>query len=823
LAPRALTGLPAIVATAARADDSASPASLLSLTTALDAAERHEIAALALISGVLLFTAFCAIMLVRTRARATAATAAHLREHTAFESELERTRELLSADAQVFVTWRAGDDQPEIAGDSSIIAPADTLPDILVFDAWLDAPDSHELARAVAALRTRGEGFSMPVTTVLGKQISTEGRVIGGRAVLRLREVGGIALQLAELAAEHKRLRSHVQALGVLLESVSLPVWVRDETGRLTFVNRAYAQAVESEPADVIARGVELLDRNAREELRLGAAEGTPYSKRLPAVISGHRRALDVLNVPTGHGSASIGIDATEAEALRGEVTRMIDAHRSTLDQLATAVAIFDNQRHLTFYNAAYAQLWDLDPAFLDQHPTDSAVLDRLRAARRLPEQHDFRQWRTQLHESYQAVEPRQHEWHLPDGRTLRVVTTPNPEGGVTYLFDNLTERLDLERRFDAVIRVQGETLDNLGEAVAVFSSDGRLRLSNPAFAQMWHLDPLSLLSRPHIENLIAQCRKATTEDEPWYALRTAITTLDARSQVMRRIERTDGSILDCAALPLPDGGTLVTFRDISATVHFERALLERNEALVAGEKLKEAFLEHMSYELRSPLTNIIGFTYFLSDPKTGPLNDRQREYLGYITASTNALMAIVDNILDLATIEAGAMTLDLGPVDIAATMQAAAAGVQDRVIKNGITLDLQAAPGAGSFTADERRVRQVLFNLLSNAVGFSPQGSTVTLTAERRPDAVIFKVIDSGPGIPEDRRDKVFSRFETDPRGSQHRGVGLGLALVRSFVELHGGTIEIASREGEGTTVTCVFPANLELPRATSSATHAA
>ena len=186
----------------------------------------------------------------------------------------------------------------------------------------------------------------------------------------------------------------------------------------------------------------------------------------------------------------------------------MVDAHRSTLDQLATAVAIFDNQRRLTFYNAAYAQLWDLDPAFLDQHPSDSAVLDRLRAARRLPEQHDFRQWRTQLHEAYQAVEPRQHEWHLPDGRTLRVVTTPNPEGGVTYLFDNLTERLDLERRFDAVIRVQGETLDNLGEAVAVFSSDGRLRLSNPAFAQMWKLDPLALLSRPHIENLIAQCRK---------------------------------------------------------------------------------------------------------------------------------------------------------------------------------------------------------------------------------------------------------------------------------------------------------------------------
>ncbi len=131
-----------------------------------------------------------------------------------------------------------------------------------------------------------------------------------------------------------------------------------------------------------------------------------------------------------------------------------------------------------------------LDAAFLDESPSDSAVLDRLRAARRLPEQQDFRHWKLNLHEAYQASDAREHEWHLPDRRTLRVVTTPNPEGGVTYLFDDITERLELERRFDAVIRVQGETLDNLAEAVAVFGSDGRLRLFNPAFARMWKIAP---------------------------------------------------------------------------------------------------------------------------------------------------------------------------------------------------------------------------------------------------------------------------------------------------------------------------------------------
>ena len=204
----------------------------------------------------------------------------------------------------------------------------------------------------------------------------------------------------------------------------------------------------------------------------------------MPAIVAGGRRSFDVLDVPTRKGSAGIGIDATEAEAMRAELGRLGDAHRRTLDQLATGVAIFAADQRLTFYNAAYRSLWDLDAGFLDQSPTDSAVLDQLRAARKLPEEQDFRQWKAALHEAYRATEPKEHLWHLPDGRTLRVVTTPNPQGGVTYLFDDVTERLDLERRYDALIRVQGETLDNLAEAVAVFGSDGRLRLHNPAFAQ---------------------------------------------------------------------------------------------------------------------------------------------------------------------------------------------------------------------------------------------------------------------------------------------------------------------------------------------------
>src|SRR5581483_11468293 len=195
-----------------------------------------------------------------------------------------------------------------------------------------------------------------------------------------------------------------------------------------------------------------------------------------------------------------MAVDVSEANALSDSLARMMEGHRRTLDQLSSGVAVFDGRRRLAFYNDSYRRLWGLDRVFLDSNPDDSSVLDRLRASRKLPEQPDFRAWKAKLHEAYRAVEAAKDTWYLPDGRALSVVTTPNPEGGVTYLFDDVTESLDLARRFAGLIRVQRETLDSLAEGVAVFGSNGKAQLFNPAFARMWKLSAESLREQPHID-----------------------------------------------------------------------------------------------------------------------------------------------------------------------------------------------------------------------------------------------------------------------------------------------------------------------------------
>ncbi|MDE2467454.1 MAG: PAS-domain containing protein, partial [Bradyrhizobium sp.] len=726
------TGLGIAIATSSAYADEIT---VLNQISSLSELNHQEFAVLTTALALLGFSVVAAILLMRTRVRATKKEAQLRSDIRRLQAEADRFRALLFAEPQILISWAAGDNRPEISGDLSLVllpeSQASRPQRILAFGAWLPPEAALQMDRVVAALRETGEGFLLNLTTANGHAFEAIGRAIGGQAIVRIRELSSVRRELAETNSRHKALLEETEMLRGFAAAAPWPIWAKRTSGGLAYANAAYARATDAASvADAISRDLQLLDSADRGEMERALNDKAAFTARLPIVIGGERRLYDVHALNVDNGRAGIAIDASEATALRDTLERMADAHRRTLDQLSSGVAVFDGHRRLAFYNDSYRRLWDLDRIFLDSHPDDSSVLDRLRAARKLPEQPDFRAWKAKLHEAYRAIETKKDIWYLPDGRTVSVVTTPNPEGGVTYLFDDVTESFDLARRFDGLIRVQRETLDNLAEAVAVFGSNGRAQLFNPAFAKMWRLSPEALQEQPHIETVEAWCRPLFDEANTWRTLRESITSIESRAAVPLKLERKDGSVLDCMTMPLPDGATMLTFQDITDTENVERALRERNEALEAADQMKVDFVHHVSYELRSPLTTIIGFSHFLSDPVTGPLMPKQAEYLGYITASTNALLAIINNILDLATIDAGAMTLNLGSIDIRKTIDAAAEGIQDRLATDRIELKVAADPDIGSFVGDERRVVQVLYNLLANAVGFSPQDGAVIVSS---------------------------------------------------------------------------------------------
>jgi len=223
----------------------------------------------------------------------------------------------------------------------------------------------------------------------------------------------------------------------------------------------------------------------------------------------------------------------------------------------------------------------------------------------------------------------------------------------------------------------------------------------------------------------------------------------------------------------------------------------------------KSEFLANMSHELRTPLNAIIGFSQVLRDGLFGEVNPKQQEYLEDILTSGNHLLALINDVLDLSKVEAGQVQLELAPFSLEDALERGVSMVREQATGNGVSVTLHANGGFDVVTGDERRVRQVIFNLLSNAVKFTSAGGSVDVTATQANGEVRVSVADTGPGIADHDLERIFEEFQQTEAGArQQEGTGLGLALSRRFVEMHGGRIWCDSEVGKGSTFVFTLPA---------------
>jgi signal transduction histidine kinase len=237
-------------------------------------------------------------------------------------------------------------------------------------------------------------------------------------------------------------------------------------------------------------------------------------------------------------------------------------------------------------------------------------------------------------------------------------------------------------------------------------------------------------------------------------------------------------------------------------------ALDEKSHLLETASRHKSEFLANMSHELRTPLNAIIGFSQVLRQRLFGEINEKQDEYLDDILSSGNHLLALINDVLDLSKVEAGQVELEVAAFSLPEALERGVVMVRERASRSGISLRLDLAPGVDVIEADERRVRQVVFNLLSNAVKFTPAGGSVTVAAERRDGQVRVSVADSGPGVAREDQERIFDEFQQTEVGVRQReGTGLGLALSRRLVELHGGRIWVESEPGHGSRFIFTLP----------------
>ncbi len=727
------------------------------------------------------------------------------------ETRLNQAEAILNAEPGILLVWKGRQDEPNtMIGQmpEDVEIPRD-VEDLLAFKSWLNPESAETLEGSLASLRLMGTPFNIGISTLKGQLLEADGRTAGGTATLRFRALIGERRSNTELTHETRRLGKQVERLSSILDHTPFPIWLDDKNGNMIWINDAYMNAVEATSVEqVLSLPIKLIDEAKIKPIENTKLLSKSIKGRVDAIIAGNRRTMDVFKVEGEQETANFAVDMTSLDEAQRELDLHIKAHASTLNNLAMAIAIFGPDQNLRFYNAAYAELWDFDTNWLDGHPKDGEILDKLRADRRLPEQANYRSWKTDILSAYKTLETQENWWHLPDGQSLRVIAEQHPFGGVTYLYENVTEKIDLESRYNALLSVQSETLNSLGEGVALYGTDGKLQLFNTTFSRFWGLSEEFLLQKPHIDDVILQCLPLFNDTAVWDDLKYCITSLNnKRKSFIDRVSREDKKLFDCAAIPLPGGNTLVTFVDVTDSAGIERALRERNEALEAADRLKTNFLSNVSYELRTPLTNILGFAEGLSMGIAGELKEKQQEYLGHIQVSSNDLLSIIDAILDLTTIDAGAMELKLTKIDVASLLEKTARSLSDKIKRLDLTLNIELAENVTSIIGDEHRLAQIFENLLTNAIGFSPAKSIVRFGARLDGDDILIWVADSGRGMDPDFQKRAFDRFQSIPISGGHRGPGLGLAIVKSFVELHDGQVSLLSKLDKGTTVICRLP----------------
>ncbi len=544
-------------------------------------------------------------------------------------------------------------------------------------------------------------------------------------------------------------------------------------------------------------------DGDPATRVRAGLALDRSRSRRrLARNAMGCWHELSSTPLPGG-GTVSLSVDVTAVRRTESQAVERAALLEAILERLEGGVAEYDHGSRLRYHNAAYETLIGAAPGTLRRGMTIAEVVDLLDAAGQF----------VGLTESERAhlpreglYGPRESERRRPDGMVVWSRSTPFPEGGHLVEVEDITS---LRRAEEDVLRGAETTramLDNGTDGLALFDAAGRLIAANARAASMVGLSPAIMTPGRRLADLYA-AQVAAGEFGPGSTgvtevgedmARPAERPEDRPRRYVRR--RPDGSLLEVRTDPMPGGGTIRTYRDVTAE-HRVRAELEAaRDAAEAASRAKSRFLATVTHELRTPLNAVIGFSEAIAE-ETRP--ERMQGHAAEVLAAGRGLLALVDGILEAARAEAGEGVAEARPFDPAPVLRAAAAEAAVAAGEAGLTLSLDVPRRLPPVLGEQRGLRRVLDALLSNAVKFTPEGGTVTVAARVQDGGVVAQVADSGIGMrPEDvpRAMEAFVQLEAG-LARRYPGSGLGLYLAKVLTGAMAMGLEFETAPGAGTT----------------------
>ena len=577
------------------------------------------------------------------------------------------------------------------------------------------------------------------------------------------------------LEENRKKLSEELRALMESLDKLEFPLWLRDSDLEIKFFNGKASSIIDQ------------FDEETR------SLNNKSIEKHI--VIDGERKLFRVTESSLDDGGTiGYAIDITEIEEVKSELKQHTKSQETLLGSLSNAVAIYGSDTRLRFCNKAFADLWKLDENFLSEKPEYSETLERLREKRKLPEQINFPAFKKDSVALFTSlIEKHEEFYYLPDGTVIKIIIIPHEEGGLLFSYYDITEQIALERSYNTLISVNKSTVDNLHEGVAVFGEDGRLQLYNPAYVTLWEVSESFLKSEPHISDIIDETKELYYFENDWENYKSSVISNALSRELFENVMfRTDGSTLKWSSTPLPNGSNLLTFIDITDSIKVEQSLRAEKEALAEADRIKTGFLANVSYELRSPLTSIMGFSEMLLEKIPGEINEKQGEYLSYIKESSNKLASMIDNIIDVASIDAGHMKLEVSEFTVSELLSVIKDSTHFSQETSQIKLDTQFAQDIAQIKGDKKRITYIITNMVNNSADLINGGDTIYIRIESADNGNINIIVDNnGEPLPEGQEANMFGQF-FEAGSNENISSGLGLTTSKSFAELHGGSLSV-------------------------------
>lgn len=569
-----------------------------------------------------------------------------------------------------------------------------------------------------------------------------------------------------------------------IIDVLPLYIWSKDKNLKITYCNKTYADAAETSAAYIIANNIRLFPQAKKTKERV--------------VIGGVRRFFQISEIQVNDRDFQtyMAIDITNQEELQKEYDSYKKQANEILDSLPVPIAIFSKDTTFVFANSAMTNLFHLDnmEAYVTCKFRDfvNYIVDNDLIVT-LPDPDTYKKKANELFAT--VIEPLQISVLSNSNKTMNVMISPNRDGGLIFVMEDVSERISLEREVSSISTIQLEILAHLSEGVFVFGTDNRIKMTNSPFMEIWQSEKVVI--GKHIRDFF----KNSIEDEDFASELIGLST--QRTKYSDSLVLKSGKVVQYNYIPLPEGLNLVTFLDVTGTLNLQKELDEKNAVISQIEQLKANLISSISYEFKSPLNTISEFMKILLNEYFGGLSDKQLEYCNKIGKTVVKLTDIVETILDLASIDAGQTHVRYEETNLFEFINEIITSFAEQRLHFDSDVENEFA------YFDKRTMKRAISKLISRALEITPSECNIAVSMKIfKENFVEFIVEDAKSEIFQDELECIQKMLLSDLNiQSIDKFIDYSIAIANSVFRLHNGKIMADLNGNQGTSIHCLIP----------------